>query len=291
MAIAPHQHGPEAMPVPGTASALSATTTGAVGPLEVLLFTTDAALAARAIAGGVAGLVVDWEDRRNAGERAVCDQAGTPDTVDDLQTMAALEPGRIVCRINAVGAHTPHEIDEAVAQGATDVLAPMIESPHEVARLVDLVAGRAAVGIMIETVDACRLATEIARVPVDFVYVGLLDLAISRRERNLFRPLADGTADRVREAFADTRFGIGGVTVVDGGAPVACRVLLGELARLHTTFAFARRSFTRDMAGRDLAVELHRLQVEWDNLLARDPADVARDHADFAARFGGSWPR
>ncbi len=279
------------MPVPGQAPSRHGATAAATPVLDVLLFTTDTALAKRAIAGGVAGLVVDWEDRREGGERQAGDPFCRPDTIDDLRTIAALEPPRVLCRINAVGPHTPREIDAALAAGATDVLAPMIETPHEVARLVDLVAGRAAVGIMIETADACRLAGEIARVPVDFVYVGLLDLAISRHEGNIFRPLADGTADRVREAFAGTRFGIGGVTVVDGGSPVACQVLLGELARLRAAFAFARRSFTRDTAGRNLAIEFGRLQMLWEALFARDPDRVARDHADFAARFGGSQPR
>lgn len=279
------------MLVPGAAPSPRVATAPAAPGLDVLLFTTDTTLARRAIAGGVAGLVVDWEDRREGGERGACDSSCRPDTADDLRTMAALEPLRLLCRINAVGCHTPREIEEALAAGATDVLAPMIETPHDVARLVDLVAGRAAVGIMIETADACRLAGEIARVPVDFVYVGLLDLAISRHEGNIFRPLADGTADRLREAFAGTRFGIGGVTVVDGGSPVACHLLLGELARLHATFAFARRSFTRDIAGRDLAAELGRLQILWDALFARDPDRVARDHANFAARFGASAPR
>jgi hypothetical protein len=140
-------------------------------------------------------------------------------------------------------------------------------------------------------VTACNNAAEIAREPADFVYVGLLDLALSRGEGNVFRPLADGTADRLRETFATPRFGIGGVTVVDGGSPVPCRMLLGELARLDTHIAFARRSFKRDTADRDLSVEQDRLRTTWRTLRQRDPASVEDDHRNFVVRFGASLPR
>lgn len=258
--------------------------------LDVLLFTVDGALARRAAAAGLAGLVVDWEERGANGERAVGDD-DAPDTSADLERMAAVTGLRVVCRINPVGPNTAQEIDAALAHGATDVLVPMVESPRDVACVARLVGGRARVGIMVETMAACDNADEIAREPVDFVYVGLLDLAICRREANVFRPFADGTADRLRDAFRATRFGIGGVTVVDGGAPVPCRALLGEMARLGTDVAFARRSFKRDAVHRDLGVEHERLQTAWDELLRRDQASVAADHCDFVTRFGGSWSR
>jgi hypothetical protein len=156
---------------------------------------------------------------------------------------------------------------------------------------MELVRGRADVGAMIETVEACRNAAEIARVWPSFVYVGLLDLAISRCEANVFRPLADGTADRLREIFAGCRFGIGGVTVADKGAPVPCPTLLGEVARLRSDFVFARRSFLRDIAGRDLVEEGEKLRTLWSALIARDPSRVARDHDEFVARFGGTGVR
>lgn len=257
--------------------------------LDVLLFTVDVPLAQRAAVAGLAGFVVDWEARGN-GERTVGDD-GVPDTAADLARIAAVTGPRVVCRINPVGPDTAREVEVALEHGATDLLVPMVESPHEVTRVASLVGGRARVGIMVETVAACANADEIARAPVDFVYVGLLDLAVARREGNVFRPFADGTADRLREIFATTRFGIGGVTVIDGGSPVPCRTLLGEMARLETDVAFARRSFKRDAAHRDLGVEHERLRAAWDELLQRDSAAVAADHRDFVTRFGGSWAR
>jgi hypothetical protein len=261
-----------------------------VPDLDVLLFTVDVRLARRAAAAGLAGFVVDWEDRRSSTDRTL-GISDEPDTVEDLERIASVDGVRIVCRINPVGSHTAREVDAAVERGATDLLVPMVDTPHDVARVVALADGRVRVGVMIETVTACDNAAEIAREPADFVYVGLLDLALSRAERNVFGPLADGTAERLRSVFATPRFGIGGVTVVDGGAPVPCRVLLGELARLDTDIAFARRSFKRDTADRDLSLEHDRLRSAWRELRQRTPAAVEADHRDFVARFGLSVPR
>lgn len=260
--------------------------------LDILLFTVDVALARRAAAAGVAGFIVDWEDRTGAAERCTTDDGAGPDTVHDLQRLAAESRASLWCRINAVGEDTAREVDMAIACGASHIVVPMIETPQHVERVATLVDRRARLGIMVETVAACEGAREIARVPVDLVYVGLLDLAIDRREGNVFRPLADGTADRVRDCFGDDiRFGIGGVTVVDGGSPVPCAALMGELARLRTDFVFARRSFKRDMLGRDMVDECQRIRATWSALQARPSVRVEADHEDFVRRFGESWPR
>jgi hypothetical protein len=258
--------------------------------LEILLFTADVPLARLAATAGLPGVVVDWEDRRHSVDRSQADGGGGPDTIDDLRRVAAVSSAKVVCRINAVGERTECEVERALEAGATDVLVPMIETADQIERVVELVDGCAGVGIMIETVAACECASDLAKVPVDFVYVGLLDLAIDRGEGNVFRALADGTAAQLRECFAETRFGIGGVTVVDAGSPVPCHTLMQELARLRTDIVFARRSLKRDLVGRDLTVEHRRLHAAWQELLRRDNGRVDADHHDFVARFGGSRP-
>jgi hypothetical protein len=67
-------------------------------------------------------------------------------------------------------------------------------------------------------------------------------------------------------------------------------VLLGEVARLRSHFVFARRSYLRDIAGRDLVEEGARLRALWCELLTRDPARVERDHGEFTRQFGSSCP-
>jgi len=110
------------------------------------------------------------------------------------------------------------------------------------------------------------------------VYVGLNDLAISRGTPCIFTALTDGTVERLREAFADTPFGFGGLTVVELGHPIPCLRLLEEMARLRSSFTFLRRSFRRDIVGRDAATVVAAIQATWRALLRRDPEREARDH-------------
>jgi hypothetical protein len=66
---------------------------------------------------------------------------------------------------------------------------------------------------------------------------------------------------------------------------------MAEMARVQSDFVFARRSYLRDTAGRDLVEEGARLRTLWCQLNARDAARVARDHDEFVERFGQSWAR
>jgi hypothetical protein len=53
--------------------------------------------------------------------------------------------------------------------------------------------------------------------------------------------------------------------------------LLAEMARLQCDFTFLRRSFKRDMVGRDLPVEIGRIRDLWEELADRDRSQVERD--------------
>ncbi len=82
--------------------------------------------------------------------------------------------------------------------------------------------------------------------------------------------------ERVRAA-SRAPFGFGGLTVPERGAPVPCRLLMGEMIRLGCAFSFLRRSFHRDV--RDVPVEdaVPRMRAALARAAARPPGDVARD--------------
>lgn len=252
--------------------------------IELLLFTADLTLARRACAAGIAGVVLDWETRGKEERQQGHDTEVNRDSPDDVARMARLPGVRRVVRINAFGPWTAAEVKTAIACGATDLLLPMVETEDEVERYLALVAGRVRAGILVETAAACRRARQLAALPLDLVYVGLNDLSISRRT-SLFAPLRDGLALELRTHFAGTRFGLGGLTVVDGGGPIAALDLMAELVRVGCDFTFLRRSFHRDIAGRSIEREVARMQAAWTRLAARSPAEVARDHAGFVATY------
>lgn len=244
---------------------------------ELWLFTADARLAAQACGAGVGGIVLDWECVGKEDRQRGADLECNHDTLADVAAVRAAVGARVVCRINAYGARTREEVELAVTAGVDLLLLPMVRTPDEVSAYLDMVAGRARAGILVETAEAVARAKELAALPVDCAYVGLNDLGLARGSRDIFAAIVDGTVERVREAFAGTRFGFGGVTVVDGGRPVPCRLLMAEMSRIGCDFGFLRRSFKHDVRGRDMAAEVARIQREFARMSARTQAEVAAD--------------
>jgi hypothetical protein len=254
--------------------------------VDLFLFTVDPGWGADVVAAGASGIVVDWERRgklrRQLGEGTQING----DTPADLSRMRAATDGRLICRINGFGPWTAAEVDDAVARGADELLLPMVRTAVEVDRTLDLVAGRCGLGILVETQDGVARAAELARRPLSRVYVGLNDLRIDRGSDQLFTPLVDGTVDAVRAAVRGP-FGVGGLTLPEGGAPVPAWLLAAELVRLGADFTFLRRSFTADMAGRDPFVEVPRLLGVVTGLSTGTAADVAERRAAFVAAVTG----
>jgi hypothetical protein len=250
--------------------------------VDLFLFTVDPGWGSDVVAAGAAGIVVDWERRGKARRQLGEDTQINADTPEDLARMRAATDGRLLCRINGYGPWTGGEVDDAIGSGADEILLPMVRTPDQVDRTLDLVAGRCGLGILIETQDAVARAAALARRPLSRVYVGLNDLRIDRRSDQLFRPLVDGTVDDVRVEVAQP-FGVGGLTLPEGGHPVPSRLLAAELIRLGADFTFLRRSFTADMAGRDPFTEVPRLLQSLTALRKASPAEVAEDRADLVA--------
>jgi hypothetical protein len=234
---------------------------------------------------GAAGVVVDWERRGKRRRQAGADTQINTHTPDDLTRVRGATSGRVLCRVNRWGPWTPAEIDGAVARGADEVLVPMVRRADEVDGALRSAAGRCAVGILVETMEAARHVDELVRRPLSRVYVGLNDLMIDRGGRCLFSALVDGAVQRVRDAVGAVGlpFGVAGLTVPEGGHPVPCRLLVAELARMDVSFTFLRRSFHADVVGRDVVVEIPRILTAVDAARRRSPAEVAAQRAELAA--------
>jgi hypothetical protein len=224
--------------------------------VQLFVFSVTPEYVRDAVAAGVHGAVVDWELRGKARRQAGHDTQINRDTPADLSRVRRATAGRVLCRINAFGPWTAGEIEDAIARGADELLLPMVRTVEQVDRALELVGGRCGLGILIETLPAVAAAAGLATRPLSRIYLGLNDLRIARGSSQLFEPLIDGTADRVRTSVEHVPFGVAGLTRPAAGWPLPCRLLIAELARLGTDFTFLRRSFLADTAGRDLVREV-----------------------------------
>jgi hypothetical protein len=251
--------------------------------IELMLFENSAAAAQLAMGYGIDRFLVDWETVGKEQRQLGFDTEISPGTVDDLRAISALPRAKTWCRINGAGPKTADEIDTAIAAGVAGIFLPMVRSAGEVELLLRHVAARCATGILLETVEAFAGAAELASLPVDRVYFGLNDFAISRGSRAIFLALLDGSVEKMREVFAQKAFGFGGITDVDAGDPVPSRHLIEEMVRLDCQFGFLRRSFRRDIKQRDPKAVVAGIERYWQRCIERDGAAVRRDRLQLEA--------
>ena len=246
---------------------------------SLILFSTDPAFIGQAVEAGVDAIVVDWERIGKETRQTGADTQINTDTLFDLRRVRASTDATVICRVDGFGPWTAREIDEAVDGGADEILLPMVRTPEEAERVLEMVGERCSLSILIETASAVDRSAELARLPLRRVYVGLNDLAIERASPSIFRALTDGTVDRVR-GCVPLPLGFGGLTAPDRGSPIPCRLLIGEMARLDCEFSFLRRSFHADARGRDARRVIRDIAEAVERARARTPAEVERDQED-----------
>lgn len=246
---------------------------------SLLLFSTNPKFIAQSVSAGVEGILVDWENIDKEKRQALADTQINRDTLEDLRRVRTSTQARVICRINRLGETTHLEVEQALSAGADELLLPMVRTVAEVEKVLELVHERCSLGIMVETLPAIRAIEQLSQLPLSRIYVGLMDLAIERGTTNIFMALDDGTLETVRQSVT-CPFGFGGLTLPDRGYPIPCRLLILEMARLRCDFSFLRRSFHRDIKGRDPKVEIPRLLEALQQAKCRSKEEVAQDRAD-----------
>ena len=249
---------------------------------ELFLFSVDPELICRALDAGVRGVVLDWEYIGKETRQEGADTQINRNTPEELRRVRNHTNAHILCRINPFGDYIWAELDEAIDAGADEIILPMVRGVEEVEAVIEYVAGRIGVAIMIETIAATQCLARLASLPVSRVYMGLNDLGIERQTPNIFTAVADGLVEEVRAHFSKVPFGFAGLTRPDAGYPIPCRLLIGEMARLGTEFTFLRRSFYRDVVNldRDLNVEIPRILSALKAAGGRSKEQVDRDREE-----------
>ena len=251
----------------------------------LFLFSTEPDQIFDALAGGLTGVVVDREHRGKERRQAGFDTQINRNTLSDLIRLRSQTPeAHILCRISNSGNREllVRDMEEALGAGADEILLPMVKTANEVEGAFSNLGttGESKLGIMIETEQAVRSISDFSHLPLSRVYVGLNDLAIDRKSRNIFEALRDGTIDSVREQI-EVPFGIAGLTLPNKGSPIPCRLLMAELARLRASFTFLRRSFLADTSGRNFGTACKAILDEMDLMFARPQHAIESDEQAF----------
>ncbi len=251
-------------------------------PLETFLFTADVAQAIEAQAAGITSVIVDWENQGKYERQRHYDTEINRHSSAELQALTGKLPLPVTVRINGFP-RGEAEIETALDHGAKVLMLPMAHTPAEVEKFLRCVRGRARTIVQIETAELAGKCADLAQLGWDYAFIGLNDLMISRGGSWLWEPLYDGTIDRIFHALPGRSLGFGGITVIGGGHPLPFDELLREFSRLGASFSFMRRTFHREMVGRDLAAEIMALQAVWHANNRRSSETVESDHLSFQA--------
>lgn len=256
-----------------------------ISSFSLVLFSTCEQLIRRCDAAGIEAVVVDWEDEGKWQRQKGYDTQINRQDIAALKNVRRLTTTRLICRINNHDDldRLVAEAEQAVQGGADEILLPMVRHLSQVERLLSHFQSRCGIALMLETMDAIRLAKEFGSLPLSRVYVGLNDLAIDRGSGNIFMALVDGTVDGIRQFF-DMPFGMAGLTLPGRGDPIPTNLLMVELVRCNCDFTFLRRSFLRDSEGLDLADAIDMIRSAMVATAKGDREALDSAHREFVAR-------
>lgn len=251
---------------------------------EFCLFSVDPGFVSEAVDAGIHSIIVDWENKGKMQRQKDFDTQVNHHTTYDLKTVRAATQGNVICRINAIGPHTEKEIDDAIRFGANEVLIPMVRCVEEVRNVLDYVKGKIGIGILIETNEAVACADKLCTLPLQRIYVGLNDLAIENKSRNIFIPIANGLLDDLKRSIS-LPFGFGGMTLPEQGHPIPAKLLIAEIVRLGCHFSFLRRSFLSDIKDKNLSWEMSRLRETIQFARNRTYPQIEADHHELVGKI------
>lgn len=250
--------------------------------IGLYLFQADPAKAASALAQGVDGIIFDIEQQGKRLRQTAFDTSITSNSIDQLFEFVECSGIAPICRIDPWSRGSARQIEIAAEAGVEAIILPMARTLKEIDAFIDTVAGRVKIGLMLETPELLELLPEISDRRPDLAYVGLQDLMIIRGGQSLFRPLHDGTVERIRDALPEVSLGVAGATDPRFGKPVPFRLLAAEMSRLGVDFTFLRRSFLADVPSDQIGAAVMAIRMLWVELSQRDAEAVLADRRKFS---------
>lgn len=140
---------------------------------------------------------------------------------------------------------TEREVALVIRAGADIVMLPYFKTADEVRRFIKAVKGKAKTLLLFETAESIENIDEILEIEgIDEVFIGLNDLSLAYGHNFMFKPLADGTVDKIIEKFKAKKlpYGFGGIASLGRGT-LPSEKIIAEHYRLGSTRVILSRSF------------------------------------------------
>lgn len=236
----------------------------APGFFTLTLFTNDPILAQAADGAGVDRIGPDLETWGKLERQAHLDTRKSDHTLEDVFAVGkVLRNAQLFARANPLHPGSRTEVEALLGAGVRVLMFPMFHSAEEVDTLINLVAGRARVVLLIETAAAALRLRRILKVPgIDEVHFGLNDLRLSLGVSSHFEVLASDWMELLCRTLSETGIPFGIAAVAQPGdtlLPVPSDLVYAQYARLGSQGALLARSFFKD--GMDFSEEVRRVRA------------------------------
>ena len=209
-------------------------------------------LAVIAERSGVDRIFVDMEYIGKNLRQGRLDTVQNNHTVEDVRNIrAVISKAELLVRVNPIHeasdkyTSSEEEINAVIEAGADIIMLPYFKTLDEIHRFLSIVNGRTKTMLLLETQEAVAILDTILTIKgIDEIHIGLNDLSISRNQKFLFEPLADGTVDQLcmKMNFAGKFYGFGGIASLGRGM-VPAEIIIKEHYRLGSQMAILSRSF------------------------------------------------
>lgn len=220
--------------------------------LKLMYITNRIDVAQIAESAGVDRIFVDLEYIDKSKRQGGMDTVQSHHTIEDVRAIrGAINRAKLMCRINPIHEATAEycsskeEIDGVIDAGADILMLPYFKTVAEVQSFIELVDGRAATLLLVETPEAVEHIDDILDLSgIDEAFIGLNDLSLGYGMKFMFELLADGTVEHLCFKFRQKNipYGFGGIASLGKGL-LPSEYVIREHYRLGSTCAILSRSF------------------------------------------------
>lgn len=195
---------------------------------------------------------------------------------------------KTLVRINQINQNSKDEINKVIDYGADIIMLPYFKNISEIETFIKLIDNRVELSLLIETSEAINLLEDIIKYEdVSEYHIGLNDLSISLKNKNIFQTVLDGTIEKSINILKKTKkkYGFGGVGSLNKkDLMISSELFLFEQLRNECNIGWLGRSF-RDIIKNenDLFNEINFLKkkIDYYNSLSVGEKNIYKDTLDF----------